>query len=406
LKESFLKNHTILFTRLIAALFILLLAACGPAPNDPSVSGSRTTESGLQYIEVEAGEGEHPQPGDIVTVHYTGTLEDGTEFDSSYGRGVPIDFTLGRGEVIPGWDEGVALMQVGGKAQLIIPPELAYGAAGASGVIPPNAILTFDVELVGISDPPPTPTPLPPPTSIDEGDLTTTESGLIFAVLHAGEGERPEENDLVTIHFAGWLSDGTSLGDSRLIGQPIIFQLGKGEIMAGWDEAVAMMQIGEITQFIIPPELGFGEAGSGGIIPPNETLTFELELLDIQDPPPPPTEVDDADFTVTESGLKYTILEAGDGTTPESGQTVVVHYRGWLEDGTQFDASYDRDEPFEFVLGAGLVIPGWDEGVALMKVGDRVQLSIPPELGYGEFGSGQIPPGATLIFEVELLEIK
>ncbi|MCP5097145.1 MAG: FKBP-type peptidyl-prolyl cis-trans isomerase [Chloroflexi bacterium] len=211
---------------------------------------------------------------------------------------------------------------------------------------------------------------------------------------------------MVSIHFSGWLSDGTSLGNSYEVGQPIVFQLGKEEIMAGWDEAVALMQVGEITQFMVPPELGFGEAGSGGIIPPNETLTFELELLDIQDPPPPPTEVDDAEFTETESGLRHAVLVAGDGAMPEIGQTVVVHYRGWLENGVQFDASYDRGEPFEFPLGTGSVIPGWDEGVSLMQVGEKAQFIIPSDIAYGETGGGPIPPGATLIFEVELLEIK
>ena len=106
--------------------------------------------SGLQYIEIEAGSGAAAKPGDMVSVHYAGTLPDGTPFDSSYNRGQPIRFKLGVGQVIKGWDEGIAMMKVGGKAQLIIPPELGYGARGAGGVIPPNATLHFDVELVGI----------------------------------------------------------------------------------------------------------------------------------------------------------------------------------------------------------------------------------------------------------------
>jgi peptidylprolyl isomerase len=108
------------------------------------------TASGLDYTEIEAGTGVAPQTGDIVQVHYTGTLTDGTKFDSSHDRGQPLEFTLGRGQVIAGWDEGIALMKVGGKASLVIPPELGYGARGAGGVIPPNATLHFDVELVGI----------------------------------------------------------------------------------------------------------------------------------------------------------------------------------------------------------------------------------------------------------------
>jgi FKBP-type peptidyl-prolyl cis-trans isomerase len=108
------------------------------------------TQSGLEYIEVEAGTGAEAAAGKVVSVHYTGKFQDGKVFDSSIPRGEPITFPLGKGSVIKGWDEGIALMKVGGKAQLIIPPNLAYGENGASGVIPPNATLIFDVELVSI----------------------------------------------------------------------------------------------------------------------------------------------------------------------------------------------------------------------------------------------------------------
>lgn len=108
------------------------------------------TDSGLQYIETEAGTGATPKRGQRVSVHYKGQLENGKEFDNSFKRGQPIEFMLGMGKVIPGWDEGIGLMKVGGKATLIIPPNLGYGSRGAGGVIPPNAVLIFDVELVDV----------------------------------------------------------------------------------------------------------------------------------------------------------------------------------------------------------------------------------------------------------------
>ena len=112
-----------------------------------------TTPSGLQYHDTVVGEGDQAQPGQYVTVHYTGWLskdgERGAKFDSSLDRGDPFQFDLGAGMVIRGWDEGVAGMKVGGQRTLLIPPELGYGARGAGGVIPPNATLKFDVELLG-----------------------------------------------------------------------------------------------------------------------------------------------------------------------------------------------------------------------------------------------------------------
>lgn len=109
-----------------------------------------TTDSGLQYIDVVEGTGATPAAGQKITVHYTGTLEDGRKFDSSRDRNQPFSFQVGTGQVIKGWDEGLSTMKVGGQRRLIIPPELGYGARGAGGVIPPNATLIFDVELLGV----------------------------------------------------------------------------------------------------------------------------------------------------------------------------------------------------------------------------------------------------------------
>jgi peptidylprolyl isomerase len=107
------------------------------------------------------------------------------------------------------------------------------------------------------------------------------------------------------------------------------------------------------------------------------------------------------------SGLEYEILTVGNGVIPQPGQTVRVHYTGWLTDGTKFDSSVDRGQPFQFVLGRGQVIKGWDEGLSTMRIGDKRKLTIPPELGYGPRGAGAvIPPDATLVFEVELLGIQ
>jgi FKBP-type peptidyl-prolyl cis-trans isomerase len=143
---------------LIIAILLLTIAAAAYAvfsgntrKNNASDADLTTTASGLQYQELVVGSGPEAKPGDTVSVHYTGWLEDGTKFDSSLDRGQPLPFTIGQGGVIPGWEEGVAGMQVGGKRKLVIPPELAYGPQGYPGVIPPNATLTFEVELLQIN---------------------------------------------------------------------------------------------------------------------------------------------------------------------------------------------------------------------------------------------------------------
>lgn len=109
-----------------------------------------STPSGLQFVDDKVGTGASPQAGQLVTVHYTGTLADGKKFDSSVDRGKPFQFVIGVGQVIKGWDEGVMTMKVGGKRRLVIPAQLGYGARGAGGVIPPNAELHFEVELLNV----------------------------------------------------------------------------------------------------------------------------------------------------------------------------------------------------------------------------------------------------------------
>ncbi|MDI6696931.1 MAG: FKBP-type peptidyl-prolyl cis-trans isomerase [Anaerolineales bacterium] len=146
----------------IAILVIILLLLAGgaylvwsgasdnSAGNLPNLSGMTTTASGLQYKDTQIGSGAEATPGKMVSVHYTGWLQNGVKFDSSLDRGQPFTLSVGVGQVIPGWDEGLVGMKVGGKRLLVIPPELGYGAAGSPPVIPPNATLIFEVELLEV----------------------------------------------------------------------------------------------------------------------------------------------------------------------------------------------------------------------------------------------------------------
>jgi len=140
----------------IAAVVYFAFLRGSPSSTPPSSSSFTpsenmvTTASGLQYEDLVVGNGPEAVAGNVVSVNYTGWLENGTKFDSSFDRGVPYEFPLGQGRVIKGWDEGVVGMKVGGKRRLIIPPSLGYGASGAGGAIPPNATLIFEVELLEI----------------------------------------------------------------------------------------------------------------------------------------------------------------------------------------------------------------------------------------------------------------
>ena len=191
-----------------------------------------------------------------------------------------------------------------------------------------------------------------------------TESGLIYEIIKLGEGEKPNATDKVEVHYHGTLEDGSVFDSSVDRNQTITF--GLNQVIKGWTEGLQLMPVGSKFKFTIPPELGYGDRDMGSI-PPNSTLIFEVELFDIKKP------FVDKDFSLpaeeiaTESGLRYLEHIAGDGEVTQTGNVVVVHYSGFLSDGTKFDSSHDRARPFNFTLGENRVIKGWEEGLLNMK---------------------------------------
>ncbi len=228
----------------------------------------------LEKIDTITGTGKEAVSGKTVQVHYTGWLRDpqaeqqhGKAFDSSVSRG-PFNFNLGEGRVIKGWEQGVAGMKVGGKRTLVIPSHLAYGPRGAGkGVIPPDADLIFDIELLDVID-------LPDVEKIDQ---------------KIGKGTECTPGKTVLVHYTGWLRDPKAKNqkgkqfDSSLKREAFQFTLNAGQVIRGWELGVAGMKVGGKRTLIIPAPLAYGAREIGdGLIPANSDLIFEVTLLKIK----------------------------------------------------------------------------------------------------------------------------
>lgn len=270
---------------LVAGLVSLSILACsneGKAgdkenmENQQNTGDTITTASGLKVVFTKKGDGAQAKVGSKVKVHYTGKLTNGTIFDNSLDRGEPISFPLGQGYVIPGWDEGIAMMRVGDKATLVIPPQLGYGERG-SGSIPPNSTLIFDVELMDVIE-----VKQPKPYDVEGKPIQKTPSGLQYIMVSENkDGEQAYANMKVKVEYTLYLEDGKVVDSSIPRGEPFAFTLGVGQVIGGWDEGIRLMKVGDKMRLIVPSKLGYGAQGAGGVIPPNATLIFDVELISV-----------------------------------------------------------------------------------------------------------------------------
>lgn len=239
-----------------------------PVKIEKTMENYKTTPTGLKYNITQQGKGKQAKPGDLVYVHYTGTLEDGKKFDSSLDRGEPLMFKLGAGMVIKGWDEGISMLTVGSKAKLWIPSNLGYGEKGAGALIAPNSNLNFEVELVDA-------------IGYDTTGIKpqVTASGLKIYKTKTTSNAKPNVGQKVSVHYSGYLLNGTKFDSSVDRFQPFQFDLGKGKVIKGWDEGIALLNIGEAARLVIPAAIAYGAQGAGGVIPPNADLIFDVLLL-------------------------------------------------------------------------------------------------------------------------------
>lgn len=253
-------------------------------------------------------------------------------------------------------------------------------------------------------------------------DSVTLKSGVKYSEVKVGTGAEAKNGDLVEIHFKGWMIKDSSdlfsdwsldstkkadlIADSYAMNQPMKFVLGTDSFIKGSEEGMVGMKAGGQRTIIIPSNCAYGPEGMGPI-PPNTSIRVLVELVSAKEAVSAKMwDVDSTLFKTTASGLKYAIIKEGEGELVAKEKQVTVHYSGFLLDGTKFDSSVERDEPFTFVAGVGQVIPGWDEGVQLMKKGSKARFIIPSNLAYGDRDLGKIPPNSALIFDVELLDIK
>ncbi|MRS05644.1 hypothetical protein EG832_20870, partial [bacterium] len=208
-------------------------------PEAPVVlEGAVTTDSGLQYLEITAGSGKAPEIGDIVSMNYIASLVNGTELDNTYVSGVPSSTIWGMDRLLPGWEEGIGLMKVGGKAKFVIPSELAFGQTGY-GVVPANAQIIIEMELLSAETP-------PQPTAVEDDQFTTTDTGLKYYDLIVGEGMEVLDKYTVKAQYTLWVkgeSEFTYVGKSEEA-YPISFAIGSGEVFPGWEEGMVGMKAG------------------------------------------------------------------------------------------------------------------------------------------------------------------
>lgn len=344
--------------------------------------------SGIKKKLLKRGLGwETPEFNDEVTVHYVGTLLDGTKFDSTRDRDSSVIMKLGQGEVVAGLDHGIITMKKGERALFTLPPELGFGVAGRD-VVPTNSFVRYEVELV---------------SWIKVVDVSK-DGGIIKKIVEKGDKhERPGDLDEVLVKYQVALADGTIV--AKTLEEGIEFYVKDGHLCPALPKATMTMKRGEKVKLVVQPQYAFGQEGKDASdaicpVPPNSTLYIDLELTSFK----PVIDV------TGDAKVFKKILKEGEGSlVANEGATVTISYTARLEDGTVFERKgIDDGQPLQFITDEEQVIAGLDQAVATMKKGEHAILTVKPEYGFGNIETKRdlaiVPPSSILVYEVEMLD--
>jgi len=435
---NYLKNFAILL------LAVLTITSCG--------DGYKTTDNGLVYKFHTENDGDKPDVGDFITLDMYYGFPDTVLFDSKNipgGLTFPLDSPFYEGDLFT----GIMMMSKGDSASFQISADSFFLVIARAPTLPefcvPGSMLTFEVKLHDFK------------TSAEqeaadaaeldnlriesdekfaayllENNITTEPlpSGLIFIEEKEGRGRQPKAEEMISVNLTVGLIDGTKIFSTDDRGEPFEYQYGQNFDTKGLEEGVGMLKKGGKARLIVPHTIAYGAESKGQMIPPFSNIVYDVELVSMRSKEAYDKEraeqqqqqqamederknnekslrdkyIADNGINVlpTASGLYYIEKERGTGARAMAGNQVYVHYTGTLLDGTKFDSSLDRGEPFSFRLGVGEVIKGWDEGIGLMNEGGKAKFVIPSAIAYGSRDSGSIPAYSTLVFEVELVKVE
>lgn len=446
--------------RVLALTVVMAVVSSMMISCNTDYPGFKKMESGLYYKIYDDGNSDTAQVrnGSIVTLYLKYGLKDSAFFDS---KDFPEEVIL---PVMESQYEGdfydcLKMLRLNDSATFVLKAGPLFQKTFQQPQLPPGITeesdIYFDVKVYKIQ----TQEEIDRETAIRNMEMEKEElaklqqyvianqitvqpdaSGIYYIEKKKGSGKSPDENSYVSVHYTVNLLGGEQLFSSKERGEPIDVKFGSQFENVGFMEVVAKMKEGGKANAIVPSPKAFGAKGAGNVVPPFSTLYYDIELIKVM-----PKEEFDArqakmkteqeakqkaenekyqkeegpardkylkdnnivPTTVLPSGLIYVEKQAGKGAKAVEGKKVKVHYTGKLLNGSVFDSSVGRGNPYEFTLGRNEVIQGWDLGIALMNEGGKAMLIIPSELAYRDQGAGDvIPPYSTLVFDVELVEVE